>query len=77
MVFADTNESGELHAGEDVVGVGQKLRWGLSHSYRGNYIICQPIGMTKSQNGTFGFYDSTTARTVILYKTSRMRTSTT
>lgn len=83
IVFADTNESGALDDGEDVVRVGQKLRQGLSLSYSAfgpgasNYIIYQPSGMTKSQNGTFRFCDSTTARTVILYKTGRVRTSTT
>jgi type IV fimbrial biogenesis protein FimT len=83
IIFADTNESGELDDGEDVVRVGQKLRRGLSLSYSAfgpglsNYIIYQPSGMTKSQNGTFRFCDSTTARTVILYKTGRVRTSTT
>lgn len=83
IVFADTNESGELDDGEHVVRVGQELRRGLSLSYRafgpgaGKYIIYQPSGMTKSQNGTFRFCDSTTARTVIVYKTGRVRTSTT
>jgi Tfp pilus assembly protein FimT len=83
MVFVDTNESGGLDDDEDVVRVGQKLGQGLSLSYSafgpgsGNYVIYQPSGMTKSQNGTFRFCDSTTARTVILYKTGRVRTSTT
>ena len=83
IVFVDTNESGELDDGEDVVRVGQKLGQGLSLSFSafgpgsGNYVIYQPSGLTKSQNGTFRFCDSTTARAVILYKTGRVRTSTT
>ncbi len=83
IVFADTNESGELDDDEEVVRVGQKLRRGLSLRYSAfgpgasNYVIYQPSGLTKSQNGTFRFCDSTTARTVILYNTGRVRTSTT
>ncbi len=83
IIFVDSNESGERDDGEDVVRVGQEMRHGLSLTYSafgpgaGNYIIYQPSGMTKSQNGTFRFCDSTTARTVIIYKTGRVRTSTT
>lgn len=83
IVFGDTNESGELDEGEDVVRAADKLGQKLSLSYRAfgpgssNYVMYQPSGFTKSQNGTFRFCGSTTARTVIVYKTGRVRTSVT
>lgn len=83
IVFGDINEDGNLDDGEDVVRVSQKLKRGLNLNYTGfgpgssNYVTYQPSGMTKSQNGTFRFCHSTIARTVILYWTGRVRTSTT